>query len=185
MSARLLSIAARLALVLCLFSVSIYFVSKPFLGDDYENLQRSLAVTQVVDRGPVTIDGFEWTLHSMKAYTQLVDEEGAKVNLEVPAGATIIVVEATVKADSTVLVDGDGYSCNAVLTDDQGNKWAEKSAYRFPLPTSCSDNDRPAKRNVPFKVAKLFVVPKSAVPGLLGIIVPPETRTEYRTLIRA
>lgn len=184
MTARVLDVTGRIAVVLCLFALAVYFVVRPFLGDDYENMQRAKAVNQVVERGPVKVDGIEWKVNSMKASTRLIDNDGEAVDLNVPAGAIIIVVEATVTADKTVVVDGDGYACNAALADDRGNRWEEKSAYDFTMATSCNGSDNPAKREVPFKVAKIFVVPKSAVPHLLGIIVPPETRTEQRTLIR-
>ncbi|WP_328989724.1 hypothetical protein OG394_26145 [Kribbella sp. NBC_01245] len=185
MTARVLDLAGRIALVLCLFALSVYFVVRPFLGDDYENMQRAKAINQVVERGgPVKVDGIEWKVNSMKAYTRLLNEDREAIDLDVPAGAIVVVVEATVTADKTVVVDGEGYSCNAELADDRGNRWEEKSAYGYTMPTYCTNSDNPAKREVPFKVAKIFLVPKSAVPHLLGIIVPPETRTEQRTLIR-
>lgn len=181
----MLDLAGRIALVLCLFALAVYFVVRPFLGDDYENMQRAKTINRVVERGgPATVDGIEWKVNSMKAYTRLLDTDREAIDLDVPAGAIIVVVDATVKADKTVVVDSDGYACNAELVDDRGNRWEEKSAYDYPTPTSCNASDNPAEREVPYKVAKVFVVPKSAVPHLLGIIVPPETRTEQRTLIR-
>lgn len=127
MTARVLDLAGRIALVLCLFALSVYFVVRPFLGDDYENMQRAKAINQVVERGgPVKVDGIEWKVNSMKAYTRLLNEDREAIDLDVPAGAIVVVVEATVTADKTVVVDGEGYSCNAELADDRGNRWEEE-----------------------------------------------------------
>lgn len=78
----------------------------------------------------------------------------------------------------------DGFTCNAELRDDRGYTWKSQSAYGFGLPTDCNDYDR----NVPGKVAKIFIVPEDAVPRLLGVVTPPTSNLSLsdgrRVLIR-
>jgi hypothetical protein len=62
-----------------------------------------------------------------------------------------------------------GFTCEAMLRDDRGNLWKSQSAYGYPLPTYCGDDDHPFTRNKTGRIAQVYVVPQSAVPHLTGI----------------
>jgi hypothetical protein len=74
-----------------------------------------------------------------------------------------------------------GFTCSAALRDDRGNLWKSQSAYGFPLPTYCGDDDHPFTRNKTGRIAQIYVVPESAVPHISGIQV--ENLEEFRRVL--
>lgn len=176
---RLVRWSGRLSLLLVLLALGAYLVLKPYLGDE-ERMWKEGAVTEVVNRGPVTIGHITWKLDSMQVYTRLVDDEKEEVDLDVPAGAVIVLVKASVTPLDGLRIN-NGFSCEAVLRDDRGNVWKGQSAFGLDLPTYCSDDDHPIARNQTGKIAQVYVVPKSAVPHLVGISI--ESLDEFRRVL--
>jgi len=170
--ARIATRTSKLALLVMLTALAVFLISRTYIGT--QDAGTTKAVTEIVDRGPVVVDDIEWKLDSLKAYTRLVDEDKEQIDIDVPAGATIVVAELTVKALQGARIS-DGYTCEAELRDDRGYTWESESAFGFKLPTYCGDRDFPFERNVPNKVAKIYVVPKDAVPHLLGVVTPPSS----------
>jgi len=161
-------LAAQISLLLGLLSTSAFLLTRTYLGDD-EQIYNDGAITEVVSKGPVTIDNVEWKLDSLQTYTKLVDDEGEEISLGQPAGAVIIVATATVTPLDGLYMKDNGFSCSADLRDDRGNVWEGQQPYGYPVPTYCSDDDHPFTRNKPAKIAQVYVVPASAVPHLTGI----------------
>ena len=174
-------LAAQISLLLGLLSTSGYLLTKTYLGDE-EQIYNGGVITDVVKGGgPVTIANVEWKLDSLVASTRLVDDEGEEIELGQPSGSVILVATATLTPlDGLYMKDG-GFTCKASLRDDRGNVWEGQSAYGYPLPTYCADNDHPWTRNKPGKLAQIFVVPASAVPHLTGIQI--ENQPEYRRIL--
>jgi hypothetical protein len=170
--------------LVALLAASVWTIYKPTLDDAAK--RREEAITDVTTSGPVEIDHVQWTLTSLQVYTRIPDDEGKVVDLDVPAGASIVVAMVDIKP-LTGLKLNDGFPCKAELIDDQKNVWAEQSSvFGLALPTGCSDMDHPLTMNKSSKVMKIFVVPTSALPRLLGIITPV-TGTPYpekRVLLR-
>lgn len=163
-------LAAQISLLLALASTSGFLLVRPYI-DNEETLFDEGRVTEVVGKGPVTIGKVEWKLDSLEAYTRLVDEDGKEISMSRPAGSVIIVAKATVKPLEGVYLKNRGFSCSANLRDDRGNTWQTKSPYKFPLPTYCTNDDFPFTINQARQIAQVYVVPKSAVPHLSGIVV--------------
>jgi hypothetical protein len=91
-------------------------------------------------------------------------------------------VKVQVTALEGLRMNDGGFTCEAKLRDDRGNVWKAQNVYgEFTLPTYCSNDDQPIRRNVPTQVAQLYVVPASAVPHLTGIEV--ETREGFRRIL--
>jgi hypothetical protein len=166
-------LAAQTSLLLALASTSAFLVGRGYLDND-EQLFKNGRITEVVPQGtPVTVGDVEWKLDSMQAYTRLVNTEGEEItSLDQPAGSMVVMAKLTVTARDGVRIEENGFTCEAKLRDDRGNVWEDEDVYTdFALPTYCSNDDFPFSRNKPRQVAKLFVVPASAVPHLNGIIV--------------
>jgi hypothetical protein len=163
---------SQVALLLVLVSLSSYLLLRTFL-DDEEQRYNAGTVTEVVGRGPVDIGHINWKLDSMRAYTKLVDSEKRPIELDVPAGAMIVLVKISITPLDGLKIN-DGFQCAAMLRDDRGNTWKSQDAFRLALPTFCGDSEHPIERNHTGKIAQVYVVPKSAVPHLVGIT------TEYR-----
>jgi hypothetical protein len=163
---------SQVALLLVLLSLSAYLLLRTYL-DDEEQRYNAGTVTEVVGRGPVDIGHINWKLDSMQAYTKLVNDQGEPIDLDVPAGATIILVKLSITPLDGLKIN-NGFSCEALLRDDRGNTWEKQDVYGLTLPTYCGDDDHPIKRNHTGQIAQAYVVPKSAVPHLVGIT------TEYR-----
>lgn len=171
-SARAVEVISRVALLLALVAAAAYLMIGPYLDDTEETEQK--AVTRVVQTGPVAVnDEVQWKLLSLRAYTRLVGKDGKEVSLDVPSGATIVVAELSAKSLPGARVTKSGFTCTVELRDDRGNTWPEQSPFGLATPTMCSDYDKPFKPGVEGKVAKVFVVPKSAVPHLIGVVAPP------------
>jgi hypothetical protein len=175
---------SRISLAVFLAAVSVFLLVRPFLGD-IEAAKKESFITDVVEKGPVVVEDLEWTLESLRAYTQLVDKDKRPIELDVPGGAVIVLAEFSIRPIEKTRID-DGVFCNAELRDDQGNTWGPTDAFSLPIPTFCGDDDLEIERGKAFKVAKVFVVPEKSVPHLVGVIVPPldNTASEQRVLIR-
>ena len=167
-SNRLLRLTAQVSLLIALLAVSAFLLLRVYL-DDAETVYDNGAVTEVVEQGPATIGLVEWKLDSLQPYTQLMDAEKKKIDLDQPAGSVVIVATASVTPKDGLKMDSDGFICEAKLRDDRGNLWKSQSAYGFPLPTYCGDDDHPFVRNRASKIAQVYVVPESAVQHLTGI----------------
>jgi hypothetical protein len=163
---------SQVALLLVLLSLSAYLLLRTYLGDE-EQLYNVGTVTEVVGRGPVEIGHIKWKIDSMQAYTKLVDDQKEPIDLDVPAGATIVLVKISITPLDGLRMN-NGFTCEALLRDDRGNTWKKQDAYGLALPTFCGDDEHPIERNQTAQIAQVYVVPKSAVPHLVGIT------TEYR-----
>jgi hypothetical protein len=158
---------ARLSLLVVLLAVGSYLLLKPYLGDQ-ETIWKDGAVTEVAHRGPVTVEHVTWKLDSLQVHTRLVDAEKKPIDLDVPAGAVIVLAKVSITPRDGLRING-GFPCEANLRDDRGNVWKAVSAYGLALPTYCADDDHPMPRNRTAQLAQVYVVPKSAVPHLVGI----------------
>lgn len=179
-SQRVLRLTAQVSLLVALASTSALVLLRPYLTDN-DKLFRQGDITEVVERGPVTIDFVQWKLESLEVYTQLVNAEKKKIELDQPAGSVIVLAKASVTPLDGLKMGADGFTCNAKLRDDRGNVWESQSAYGLPMATRCSDEDFPFTRNKAGVVAQVFVVPASAVPHLSGIEI--ENLSEYRRVL--
>jgi hypothetical protein len=170
---------SQVALLLVLLSLSAYLLLRTYLGDEEQRFNEG-TVTEVVGRGPVEVGHINWKLDSMQAYTRLVDEEKKPVDVDVPAGAMIILVKISITPLDGLRIN-NGFSCEALLRDDRGNTWEKQDAYGLALPTFCGDDDHPIERNHTAQIAQVYVVPKSAVPHLVGITT--EYQRDYRRVL--
>ncbi|TDO54893.1 hypothetical protein EV643_101684 [Kribbella sp. VKM Ac-2527] len=180
-SNRFFRLTAQLSLLVVLLGLSAYLLLRTYLGDE-ERLWNEGAVTEVVDGGPVTIEKVTWKIDSMQPYTRLVDEEKKAIEVDDNvAGSVVILVTVSVTPLDGLKMNDGGFTCDAALRDDRGNVWKSKDVFRLPLSTYCGNDDMPIKRNETGKIAKVFVVPASAVPHLTGIQV--ETREKFRRVL--
>jgi hypothetical protein len=177
---RAIRLTAQASVLLTLLALSAFLLLRTYLGDE-ERVYRDGAVTEVAGRQPVTIGKVRWKLDSLKPYTQLADAEHKKIDLEQPAGSVIILVTASITPLDGLKMGSTGFPCSAMLRDDRGNLWKSKSAYGYPLPTYCGDDDHPFTRNKTGRIAQVYVVPQSAVPHLSGIQV--ENSEEQRRVL--
>lgn len=129
------------------------------------------------------IENARWQLGSLQIYTQLVDEDQKKVTLEnnVPGSVVVAVHLAITPLDGINRMSGGGFVCATELRDDRGNTWKNQDVATALGPASCSDDDHPMQQNKPNKLVKLYVVPASAVPHLVGIQVG--SLDEYRRVL--
>jgi hypothetical protein len=160
----------QFVVMLALLSTGLFVTLRPYVSDD-ENLYKQGRIDEVVSQGPVTVQDIEWKLDSLQAYTTLLDEDGEPIELDGPAGSIIILATLTVTPRQGTLLRDRGFTCDAVLRDSKGNTWDDQLATGYPLPTFCGDNDFPFTLDKPAKIAKVFVVPKSVVPDLVGLTV--------------
>ncbi|MDX6292684.1 MAG: hypothetical protein QOH50_1759 [Kribbellaceae bacterium] len=158
---------SQVALLLVLLSLSAYLMLRTYLDDEEQRFNDG-TVTEVVGRGPVEIGHIKWKIDSMQAYTKLVDDQNEPIDLDVPAGATIVLVKISITPLDGLRIN-NGFHCEAMLRDDRGNTWKKEDAYGLALPTFCSDGDHLIKRNHTGQIAQVYIVPKSAVPHLVGI----------------
>ncbi|TWD80601.1 hypothetical protein FB561_1684 [Kribbella amoyensis] len=184
LSDRAFRLTAQAALLVTLLGLSAFLLLRTYLGDD-ERVFEEGAVTEVVSKGPVTIDNVTWKLDSMQPYTTLVDKDKKAIKLDNQvAGTTVVVVTSELTVLEARRYNDGGFTCDAMLRDDRGNVWKSQSVFRdFPLPTYCSDNDNPIKRNEPTKIAHVFVVPSSAVQHLTGIQVESTEVGDFRRVL--
>ncbi|TCC43489.1 hypothetical protein [Kribbella sindirgiensis] len=160
----------QIPLVLALLGVGTFSMLRPYLSDD-EDLYKQGRIDEVVSQGPVTVQSIEWKLDSMKAYTALLNEDGEAIKLDAPAGSIVVLATLTVTPRKGIRLNEQGFSCDALLRDSKGNTWDDTQAYGYPLPTYCGDDDHPFTMDKPGQVAKVYIVPKSAVPNLIGLTV--------------
>jgi hypothetical protein len=168
LSARAYRWIGHLSLLLTLLGIAAYLTVSNYLGDA-ERVYQEGAVTEVVGHGPVEVAKVRWQLDSMQAYTRLVGEDKKEITMDHPAGSVIILVKVSVTPLDGLKMNDGGFTCDANLRDDRGNVWEPTSVFGFELATYCGDDDRPIKRNQTGKIAKVYVVPASVVPHLIGV----------------
>jgi hypothetical protein len=182
-SARAVAVASRVALLVTLLGLSVYLTVRPTLASE-DTFEKGSPITEVVKRGPVVIEDVEWKLDSLQVYTQLVGERNETVEVDVPDNAIIVLAKLSLTPTDRARLD-DGFYCEPDLADDRGNYWEDESVFGIDLPTYCGDDDLKVERGKTVKVAKVYVVPKSAVPHLIGLVTPEtgNTSAERRVLI--
>jgi hypothetical protein len=183
LSSRAFRWTAQISLLLALLGVSAYLTVHNYLGDE-EQVYKEGAVTEVVGHGPVTIEKVRWQLDSMAPYTRLVNTDKKEIEIDDhPPGSVIILVTVSVTPLDGLRMNDGGFTCEAKLRDDRGNVWEDTDAFGYALATYCGDDDRPIKRNQTGKIAKVFVVPASAVPHLVGIQVEDQDQFVWRRVL--
>jgi hypothetical protein len=170
LASRASRLAVQISLLIALLGVGTFTVLHPYLSDG-ERLYGEGRIDEVVKQGPVTVQNIEWKLDSMKVYTAILNEDGEAIELDAPAGSTYVLATLTVTPLKGLQLDDKGFSCDAELHDSKGNTWDDTQATGYPLPTFCGDDDHPFTIDKPGKVAKVYIVPKSAVPNLTGLTV--------------
>lgn len=170
LASRASRLAVQISLLIALLGVGTFTVLHPYLSDS-ERLYGEGRIDEVVKQGPVTVQNIEWKLDSMKVYTAILNEDGEAIELDAPAGSTYVLATLTVTPLKGLQLDDKGFSCDAKLHDSKGNTWDDTQATGYPLPTFCGDDDHPFTIDKPGKVAKVYIVPKSAVPNLTGLTV--------------
>ncbi|WP_405063127.1 hypothetical protein OG474_16240 [Kribbella sp. NBC_01505] len=173
-------LAAQISLLLVLLATSCFLMLKTYLGDPEQNFNDG-AINHVASKGPVTVGKVGWQLDSLTVYTRLVDTKGKEISIERPAGSVIVVAELQVTPLDGLRLDDGGFLCAASLRDDRGNSWQTTNAFRFTLPTGCSDDDHPFARNKANKLAQVYVVPQEAVSHLQGVVLTD--RDEYERFL--
>ncbi|TCC11773.1 hypothetical protein [Kribbella soli] len=170
LASRASRLVVQISLMIALLGVGTFSVVHPYLSDD-EDLYKQGRIDEVVSQGPVTVQSIEWKLDSLKVYTAILNEDGEAIDLAAPAGSTYVLATLTVTPRKGLQLDDRGFSCEAKLHDSKGNIWEDTQATGYPLPTFCGDDDHPFTMDKPGKVAKVYVVPKSDVPNLIGLTV--------------
>ena len=170
LASRASRLAVQVSLMVALLGLGVFTVVRPYLSDD-EDLYKQGRIDEVVSQGPVTVQSIEWKLDSMKAYTSILNEDGEAIELDAPAGSIFVLATLTVTPRKGLQLDDQGFSCDALLRDSKGNTWDDTQATGYPLPTFCGDDDHPFTIDKPGKVAKVYIVPKSDVPNLIGLTV--------------
>jgi hypothetical protein len=180
---RAVTLVSQLALLLMLLSLSVFITVRAVLGDQ-DTFEKQIPITQVTKKGPATVDDVVWQLESLQVYTRLVNADKEPVDADVPDGA--VIVKAVVKLTATDRTRiNDGFTCDAQLRDDRGNVWSTADVFGIELPTFCGDSDLTIVRGTPFKVAKIYFIPKEAVPHIVGLITPgtDNSSAEHRLLL--
>jgi hypothetical protein len=167
---RALTLVSRFALLLMLLSLSVFLAVRAVLGSQ-DTFEQEIPVTQVAKKGPATVDNVVWELDSLQVYTRLVNENKEPVDADVPDGAVIVKAVLKLTATDRTRLD-DGFTCDAQLRDDRGNVWEDEDVFGIGLPIFCGDDDLKIVRGKPFKVAKVYFIPKEAVPHIVGLITP-------------
>jgi hypothetical protein len=170
LASRASRLVVQVTLLAALLGVGTFTLLHPYLSDD-ERLYKEGRIDEVVSQGPVTVQSIEWKLDSLKAYTAILNEDGEAIKLDAPAGSMIVLATLTVTPRKGLMLKERGFSCDALLRDGKGNTWDDTQAFGYPLPTYCGDDDHPFTMDKPAKIAKVYIVPKSAVPNLVGLTV--------------
>ncbi len=178
-----LSRLSRISLLVLLLAVGGFLTVRMELADE-DTFKKEAPVTEVVAKGSAEVDDVKWQLDSLKVYTRLLDEKNEEVEVEVPDGAVIVYATITLTPTERTKLN-DGFTCDAALMDDRGNVWEDEDAFGIALPTFCGDDELKIVRGKPLKVAKVYVIPKTAVPHVLGLVTPPRDNTsaERRLLL--
>ncbi|MEV6284573.1 hypothetical protein [Kribbella sp. NPDC051770] len=168
-SDRALRLTVRISLLIALVSLSAFLLLRTYLGSAEKNF-KSGSASEAVAKGPVTLDHVRWQVDGMQPYTQVLGDEGRRAGLEnnVP-GSVVVAVRVSITALDGIRLNDTGFICAASLLDDRGNVWKNQDVATTLGPASCSDDDHPITVGKPAKRVKLFVVPASAVPHLVGI----------------
>jgi hypothetical protein len=167
---RAVTLVSRFALLLALLSLSVFLAVRTVLGSQ-DTFEQEIPITQVAKKGPATVDDVVWELDSLQIYTRLVNENKEPVEADVPDGAVIVKAVLKLTATDRTRLD-DGFSCEAQLRDDRGNVWENESVFGVGLPTFCGDSELKIVRGKPFRIAKIYFIPKEAVPHIVGLITP-------------
>lgn len=170
LASRASRLVVQASLMVGLLGLGSFTMLHPYLSDD-EQLYKQGRVDEVVSQGPVTVQSIEWKLDSLKAYTSILNEDGEAIELDAPAGSIFMLATLTVTPRKGLMLKDQGFSCDALLRDSKGNTWDDTLATGYPLPTFCGDDDHPFTMDKPAKIAKVYIVPKSAVPNLVGLVV--------------
>jgi hypothetical protein len=169
----------RIAVLVALLAAGAYLTLRSTLGDVDQTIKDRRYISQTVSKGPAVVEGIEWRLDSLRTYSRLADEDGEQVELDVPANATIVVAE--ISLTPTERANVDIVTCKPELLDDRGNIWpAEESVFGYTMPTSCYDDDLAMAAGKTTKVATIYVVPKEAVPHLVGIATTEAGSVNFR-----
>jgi hypothetical protein len=165
-------LAAQISLLLALLATSCFLMVRNYLGDEETVYNEDNVMELAKNGGPVTIGDVKWKLNSLQPYTRITDKDGEEIGMGVIPGSVLIVAIVTVTPLPGLYIKDNGFSCSANLRDDQGNVWQpSNNTSDWKLPTYCSDNEFPMKLNTPRQIAQMYVVPKPAVPHLVGISV--------------
>jgi hypothetical protein len=170
LASRASRLVVQITVMVALLGVGTFTLLHPYLSDD-ERLYKEGRIDEVVSQGPVTVQDIEWKLDSLKAYTAILNEDGEAIELDAPAGSTYVLATLTVTPRKGLMLNDRGFSCDALLRDSKGNTWDDTQATGYPLPTFCGDDDHPFTMDKPAQVAKVYIVPKSVVPNLVGLTV--------------
>jgi hypothetical protein len=170
LASRASRLVVQISLMVALLGLSVFTVLQPYLSDE-EDLYKQGRIDEVVTQGPVTVQSIEWKLDSLKAYTSVLNEDGEPIKLDAPAGSIFVLATLTVTPRKGLQLDDQGFSCEAKLRDSKGNVWEDTLATGYPLPTFCGDDDHPFTMDKPGKIAKVYIVPKSVVPDVIGLTV--------------
>lgn len=170
LASRASRLAVQFSLMVALLGLGFFTLLHPYLSDD-EDLYKQGRIDEVVSQGPITVQDIEWKLDSLKIYTAILNADGEAIELAAPAGSTYVLATLTVTPKKGTMLQNRGFSCDAVLRDSKGNTWDDTQATGYPLPTFCGDDDHPFTMDKPAKVAKVYIVPKSVVPNLIGLTV--------------
>lgn len=174
---------SRIALLVLLLVLGGFLTVRMELADQ-DTVEKESPVTEVVANRPAEVEDVWWRLDNLKIYTRLLDKKNEEVEIDVPDGAVIVYAGLTLTPTERTKID-DGFSCDAELMDDRGNVWEDEDAFGIPTPTFCGDDALEIVRGKPMKVAKVYVVPRTAVPHIVGLITPPRDNTsaERRVLL--
>ena len=170
LASRASRLAVQATVLAALLGLGVFTMVHPYLSDD-EQMYNQGRIDEVVRQGPVTVQDIEWKLDSLQAYTALLNEDGEAISLDAPAGSVIVLATLTVTPRKGIMLKDRGFSCDALLRDSKGNTWDDTLATGYPLPTFCGDDDHPFTMDKPAKIAKVYIVPKSVVPNLVGLTV--------------
>jgi hypothetical protein len=181
MTAHLLDRVARIAVLVLLLALATYVTLLSSLGDVDQTIKDRRYISETVVKGPGLIGGIEWRLDSLREYTRLAGKDGEQLEIELPAKATFVVAQLSLTP--TERADVNIVTCEPDLLDDRGNMWrpTKESLYDYPLPTSCYSDDAEMTIGKTTKVAIVYIVPKEAVPHLVGIAAPEAGSVNFRS----
>lgn len=180
MTSHALDRIARIAVLALLLALGTYLTLLSSLGDVDQQIKDRRYISETVRNGPGLIAGIEWRLDSLRAFTRLANKDGEQLDIELPANATFVVAELSLRP--TERADLGLVTCEPDLLDDRGNIWepTDESVYDYTMETRCSD-DLAMATGKTSKVAKIYIVPKEAVPHLVGIAAPEAGSVNYQS----
>jgi hypothetical protein len=184
MTSYVLDRIARISVLVLLLAVATYLTLQSSLGDVDQQIKDQRYISATVSKGPGLVDGIEWRLDSLRTYSRLVSKDGEQLDVELPANATFVV--AALSLTPTDRADVNIVTCEPDLLDDRGNIWepTKESLYDFVMPTGCYSDDLDFAAGKTVKVAIVYIVPKEAVPHLLGVAAPAAGSVDFRDKTR-